>query len=180
MMSDAPPAPIELAPRDGLDCCGAEPLGATNESERLGLLAKALYQRGSAANTTRGYAGDIARFESWCRTLARCPEPAGEETLEDWTARGYSCEEALLPRPFGAYAREGDARPVGVLIDDGAAPIRRLREVYRNLRLESPRPAQIPGWSTAVAMPVCDTRVWSLFVGDVVEPYEDEGLVPFP
>ena len=102
----------------------------------------------------------------------------------EYEAQGYQCLEWLLPLPPRSYAvgTPGEPLPggvVGTLIEDEADALRTMRAQFRADRLKMPPSAGVPPISFNVALPVCDEgKLWSLFVSDVLEPYEQDGIVP--
>ncbi len=101
----------------------------------------------------------------------------------EWEARGFRCLDWLLPLPPRSYAVGNPGEPlsgdvVGTLVQEEAEALRAMRAQFRADRLKVPPPTGVPA-AENVALPVCDEdKLWSLHVSDVLEPYEQDGIVP--
>ncbi len=106
-----------------------------------------LVAEGVAAETRRGYAGDLGRYGAWCSQRGLAPIPASAERLVNYVAhlaaenKAPSSIERALAAVLSAHRLAGAARP-----DTKAA-----RTAIKALRRRPPRRASpsCAGWWTA-------------------------------
>lgn len=148
----------------GRECDGE---GMPKEARTLRAIAMGWVQR--LTDKGRGVGGAV-RVGSYDASLSSAK----------WQATGYACATpptSLQPASFQLTTTESVIVGTEVTLD--AESLRQFRDRYRADRFSTPLPAGTPPWSVNLAIPICDMgRVWSVIISDVIEPYEQDGIVP--